>query len=210
MEITKEQKGKWIRPAFGHYLCTNDGADKDKMVFISVFVPNEESVDQYVEIDAGEYETIKKAKGQGVYIQEAEINQSLSLFAMTINKMPLSDEQALQVKNLFPKWETFIGGKLEKDYKVLYTDRLYKVKQDITTVLENQPPSINTAALYEEINEKNAGTQEDPIPYNNNMELFNGKYYSQNGVVYKCTRDTGQAVYHDLSALVGIYVEIAE
>lgn len=210
MEITKEQRGKWIRPSYGHYLCTNDGADKDKMVFISVFVPNEESADQYVEIDAEEYEAIKKAKGQGVSIQEEEINQSLSLLAMTINTMPLSDEQSLQVKNLFPKWETFIGGKLEKDYKVLYADRLYKVKQDITTVLENQPPSIDTAALYEEINEKNTGTKEDPIPYNNNMELFSGKYYSQNGVVYKCTRDTGQAVYHDLSALVGIYVEIAE
>lgn len=210
MEITKEQKGKWIRPAFGHYLCTNDGADKDKMVFISVFVPNEESVDQYVEIDAGEYERIKKAKGTGVTIPEVEINQSLSLLAMTINKMPLSDEQALQVKNLFPRWETFVGGKLEKDYKVLYQDRLYKVKQVIETVLENQPPSVDTAALYEEINEKNAGTQEDPIPYNNNMELFSGKYYSQNGIVYRCTRDTGQPVYQDLSGLVGIYVEVVE
>lgn len=210
MEITKEQRGKWIRPSYGHYLCTNDAVDKDKKIFLSIFVPNEESVDQYVEIDSEEYETIKKAKGQGVSIPEAEINQSLSLFSMTINTMPLSDEQALKVKNLFPKWETFIGGKLGKDYKVLYADRLYKVKQTIDTVLENQPPSIDTAALYEEINEKNAGTKEDPIPYNNNMELFNGKYYSQNGVVYKCTRDTGQPVYHDLSGLVGIYVEIAE
>jgi len=28
------------------------------------------------------------------------------------------------------------------------------------------------------------------------------------GVLYKCTRDTGDPVYHDLSALVGIYVEL--
>ena len=210
MEITKEQRGKWIRPSYGHYLCTNDSNDKDKKIFLSIFVPNDESADQYVEIDAEEYETIKKAKGQGVSIPEAEINQSLSLFAMTINSLSLSDEQSLKVKNLFPKWETFVGGKLEKDYKVLYQDRLYKVRQAIGTVLENQPPSIDTAALYEEINEKNAGTKEDPIPYNNNMELFNGKYYSQNGVVYKCTRDTGQPVYQDLSGLVGIYVEVVE
>lgn len=210
MEITKEQRGKWIRPSYGHYLCTNDSNDKDKKIFLSIFVPNEEPADQYVEIDAEEYEAIKKAKGQGVSIPEAEINQSLSLLAMTINTMPLSDEQALQVKNLFPRWETFVGGKLEKDYKVLYQDRLYKVKQVIETVLENQPPSVDTAALYEEINEKNAGTQEDPIPYNNNMELFSGKYYSQNGIVYRCTRDTGQPVYQDLSGLVGIYVEVVE
>lgn len=42
------------------------------------------------------------------------------------------------------------------------------------------------------------------------MELFEGKYYSQSGVVYKCTRNTEQAVYHDLSALVGLYVEKVE
>lgn len=80
---------------------------------------------------------------------------------------------------------------------------------EISTVLENQFPSINTAALYEEINEENAGTLEDPIPYNNNMELKMGKYYSQDGVIYLCTRDTGQAVYNPLKDLVGIYVEVA-
>ena len=32
--------------------------------------------------------------------------------------------------------------------------------------------------------------------------------YMQGGVLYKCTRDTGNPVYHDLSALVGIYVEL--
>lgn len=76
-------------------------------------------------------------------------------------------------------------------------------------VLENQPPSIDTAALYEEISESHAGTMEDPIPYNNNMELVEGKYYSQDGVTYLCTHSTGQAVYNPLSELVGIYVEKA-
>lgn len=28
------------------------------------------------------------------------------------------------------------------------------------------------------------------------------------GVLYKCTRDGGQALSHDLAALVGLYVEI--
>lgn len=75
-------------------------------------------------------------------------------------------------------------------------------------VLENQPPSIDTAALYEEINEEHAGTLEDPILYNNNTDLEEGKYYSQGGVTYLCTRSTGQAVYNNLSELVGIYVEV--
>ena len=37
---------------------------------------------------------------------------------------------------------------------------------------------------------------------------YNGKYYTQDGVLYKCTRDTGNPVYHALSALVGTYVEV--
>lgn len=39
------------------------------------------------------------------------------------------------------------------------------------------------------------------------MEIFKDKYYIQNGVIYKCTRDSGQPLVHDLSALVGLYVE---
>ena len=90
---------------------------------------------------------------------------------------------------------------LKKDYKVLYKEALYKVRQDISVVLENQPPSIDTAALYEEINESHAGTHEDPIPYNNNMKLEQGKYYSQNDVVYYCHTSTGIPVYANLSEL---------
>lgn len=132
-----------------------------------------------------------------------------TVMTLSINTMSLSDEDSLKVKTLYPKWESFIGKSLSTGMKVIYNDLLYKVRQEIATVLENQPPSIDTAALYEEIVESHAGTYEDPIPYNNNMELFNGKYYSQNEVIYLCNRDTGQAVYQNLADLVGIYVEIA-
>ena len=40
------------------------------------------------------------------------------------------------------------------------------------------------------------------------MEIFEGKYYIQNEVTYKCTRDSGIPLSHDLSALVGTYVEL--
>lgn len=57
------------------------------------------------------------------------------------------------------------------------------------------------------IDETYAGTAEDPIPYSGNMALENGKYYSQDGVIYLCNRDTEIPVYQDLKDLVGIYVE---
>lgn len=138
------------------------------------------------------------------------INQSVLFAQSFINTLELTDEQALSMKLLYPKWESFVGKSLEKGMKVQYDFKLYKVRQTVNPVLENQPPSIHTAALYEEICEAHSGTLEDPIPYNNNMELFEGKYYSQSGVIYKCTRNTGQAVYNNLADLVGIYVEIAK
>lgn len=137
-------------------------------------------------------------------------NQAILFAKMTINATPLTDNQAISVKNLHPEWKEFIGKSLSTGFRVLHEDALYKVRQDISVVLENQPPSIETAALYEEINEKHAGTKEDPIPFNNNMELELGKYYSQNGVTYMCFRDSQQPVYQNLADLVGIYVQIAE
>ena len=39
------------------------------------------------------------------------------------------------------------------------------------------------------------------------MALASGLYYSQDGVVYLCSRNTVNPVYNPLSELVGIYVE---
>ena len=54
------------------------------------------------------------------------------------------------------------------------------------------------------------GTLENPIEYSGNMVLEEGKYYIQDGVTYLCNRDTVNPVYHNLSDLVGHYVERAE
>ena len=213
MEIAKETNGrKWIRAAYKNYLVGNSQAeDKEKLVAHSVLVPDWASSDEWQEVDEETAMRIKAAKAQTGDIEyPEEINQTMSLMKMKINDMELTDEQALAVKSLYPEWETFIGKTLPKGYRVQYDGKLWNVRQEVNPVLENQPPSIDTAALYEEVNETNAGTKEDPIPYDNNMELFEGKYYSQDGVTYLCTRSTGQAVYNPLAELVGIYVELTE
>ena len=161
MEIRTEQEGKWITPMYGRFLTQSSATkDEDRVVAKQVYIPLDESNDEWTEITKEDAERIFKAKkaarGQVVYPEEL-VNQMIGLFASQINAMNLTDEQALQFKNLYPAWENFINQKLEKDYKVLYQDRLYKVKQTIANVLENQPPSVDTAALYEEINETNAG-----------------------------------------------------
>lgn len=142
------------------------------------------------------------------FIQVAAVRNLMTATKAGINTLEMKDDESLQIKDMYPEWSEFINKSLSQGMKVQYGNKLYKVRQDIAAVLENQPPSIHTAALYEEINETHAGTLEDPIPYNNNMELEEGKYYSQDGVTYLCTRSTGQAVYNNLSELVGIYVKV--
>ena len=52
------------------------------------------------------------------------------------------------------------------------------------------------------------GTKEHPIPTTNNMQYYEGKYYTYNDVLYLCNRDTEQAVWHTPDQLVGIYFQI--
>lgn len=40
------------------------------------------------------------------------------------------------------------------------------------------------------------------------MEIFKDKYYIEDEVLYKCTRDSDTALSHYLFSLVGLYVEV--
>jgi len=123
----------------------------------------------------------------------------------------LDDAQALTVKAIYPQWQEVIGQTVKQGFKFLYGDVLYKVIQpDGLTIQEQYIPGEGTESLYAVINETNAGTQEDPIPYSGNMALENGKYYSQDGAIYLCNRDTEIPVYQDLKDLVGLYATAVE
>ena len=98
---------------------------------------------------------------------------------------------------------------IEAGYITLYNDKLWRARQT-HTALEVYPPSLDTASLYEVIVKDHEGTMEDPIPYTPPMEIFEGKYYTQFDVLYKCTRNSGTALTHDLFDLRGIYVELVE
>lgn len=125
-----------------------------------------------------------------------------------INSLNLTNEQALEVIEWFPQWTA--NTSLEVGMKVTYEGKLYETIQAHTTQ-EGWQPSLSTASLFKEIaQDVNMGTFDNPIPYDGNMSLENGKYYSQNNITYLCTRDTGIAVYNELKDLIGIYVTLAE
>ena len=124
-----------------------------------------------------------------------------------IQAQALDDAQALTVKAIYPQWADVIGQTVPLGYKFLYNGVLFKTIQDNLQIQEQWIPGEGKESLYAVINETNAGTKDDPIPYNGNMALENGKYYSQDGVVYLCNRNTEIPVYQALKDLVGLYVE---
>lgn len=134
-----------------------------------------------------------------------------------MNELNLSAVDALEVVEWFPEFLVDKGFKegdtVTKGTKFKYEGKLWAVLQD-HTILAHYYPSINTASLYVEVTPEyndqgeEMGTLENPIPYEGNMVLENGKYYIQDEVVYLCIRDTINPVYHNLSDLIGLYVEI--
>lgn len=131
---------------------------------------------------------------------EAEINTML--IKAQINTIPADDNTALRMKGYYPEWE--VNTKYVFGFRVQYNGKLYKVLQEHTSQEGWQPDVV--PSLWTEINEKHEGTLNDPIPYNGNMALENGKYYIQDYEIYLCNRDTVNPVYNHLSELVGIYV----
>ena len=120
----------------------------------------------------------------------------------------MTDETALTAVELFPAWAA--GNAYAINDRVQYNGTLYKCVQAHTSQADWAPGETGTESLWTEICEAHDGTKYDPIPYNGNMALENGKYYTQDGVLYLCNRDTGNPVYHPLSALVGLYVTVVE
>lgn len=128
------------------------------------------------------------------------------LIAAQINTLAVDDSTALRMAEFYPTWaeETaYTAG-----YKVQKGGRLWRCVQAHTAQTGWEPE--NAAALWEEICETHAGTADDPIPYSGNMALECGKHYIQDGVMYRCTRGTEGPVYHALSELVGVYVEVGD
>lgn len=127
------------------------------------------------------------------------------LIPQQINMLSVDDNTALRMLPFYPEWAA--GTAYTVGYKVRKDGKLWRVVQAHTSQTGWEPE--NAASLWEQINETHAGTMDDPIPYSGNMALTNGLYYMQDRVIYKCTRDTGNPVYHALSELVGLYVEKA-
>ena len=170
---------------------------------------------QYLSYVSGVKTMVKKDldiedEGSKSYASIPRLADISKLLSLTINTMDLTDEQSLSVKSVYPKWEDFIDKELSQGMKVQHEGKLYKVLQAVNPVLSIYPPgAVGTEALYAVINESHAGTQEDPIPYEQNMVLEKGKYYTQYGVVYECIMTTLTGYPNDLKDMPSIVSPIS-
>ena len=164
--------------------------------------------------DFEEIERPAEFKGRKVINEVKSLKRAEEIckgYTQEINSLNLSPAEALQVQSWYPtlsETEGYEEGKpIFTGTRVQYYGKLWEVRQD-HNIASHFAPSLATASLWKEVTEEGAdvGTLENPIPYDGNMELEEGRYYSQDGVVYVCTRSTGVPVYNALKDLVGIYV----
>lgn len=137
--------------------------------------------------------SIEKARALRALIEKAAVS--------------LADDDALEAVELFPAWKTDTA--YAADDRIRYGEKLYRCVQSHTSQADWTPDKA--PALWTEVAKPGQGdTPGNPIPYSGNMALISGKYYAQEGVTYRCTRDTVNPVYAALKDLVGLYVEVVE
>ena len=147
-----------------------------------------------------------KAEAEEKHRPMTESEVSRMIIAAQINTLAVDDQTALRMIQYYPDWT--VGQAYTVGYKVQYGGKLYKVVTAHTSQGDWTPDAAVT--LFKRIDEVHNGTKYDPIPYDGNMALETGKYYTQDGVLYLCNRDTGNPVYNALAELVGMYVDVVE
>ena len=163
---------------------------------------------KYIEMTPAEIAAMQEEAAQAE-VEEKRRPLSFSevqemLVRQQINTIAVDDNTALRMVEFYPEWSA--GQAYTAGYKAHRGGKLWRCLQAHTAQTGWEPE--NAASLWTEICESHDGTKYDPIPYNGNMALQSGKYYTQNNILYLCNRNTGQPVYNALAELVGLYVEV--
>lgn len=166
-----------------------------------VINPTEDMIlaDGWVEYVAPEVTPTPRAKSKFEIVQELVTKQ-------WNERTDISNAEALDYAVIVYPWDSLIGQLLPVGKIVSCDNKLWRVRQTHTCQAD-WTPSLDSASIWEVIEVEHEGTETDPIPYAVPMEIFAGKYYVEDNQLYLCTRDSGTALSHPLSALVGLYVE---
>lgn len=168
-----------------------------------------ENLEETARQQAEELKKVKEEIESGIPGVPSDLTSAAFVVAKyTAQELP--DQMALQAKAIYEKFDELVKAGYTaktKGFKFTHENILYKTAQDDLTFQAQYIPGTGTESLYTRIDEAHAGTKEDPIPYHVNMEVFEGKYYTEDGILYRCTRNSGQALQNKASELVGHYFE---
>lgn len=205
-----------ISASNGCWLTESQEPAEGRRTFVKdVFITSVEEISRWREVTDSEKENIdlndRLLNPDDLnYKYIKQVDTLLEGITSKINTLGQTAEEALDVQSHFPRWENLIGEDESAGFRFQYGETLYEVIQPHTFSAE-WVPGQGTESLYKVVQEEHEGTREDPIPWQRNMELAAGKYYTDKGVLYLCVRDSGIALSYDLADLVsGGYVKPAE
>lgn len=148
-----------------------------------------------------------------VVAEKVRNNEDLSNTAFVIlsEQGSVPTEKMYQHEDIFGVWAADVEYKANKivtDPEYMDGTYLFKCRQGHSAQI--YPPHV-VPALWERIPKPGEGSHDNPIPYDASvgMTLENGKFYTENDVLYECFRDSGVPVYNTLESLVGLYVQVS-
>ena len=145
----------------------------------------------------------------GEKVASIDETQKISFEALA-NGGQIDEQVVLAHKESISEWRYVDDKKKPVEYKldqyVRHLDKLYKVIQEHTAQADWTPDIA--PSLYEVIDLEHAGTLDDPIPFTLGMTVYADKYYTYEGVLYKCTRDSGIGLNNPPNELIGHYFEV--
>lgn len=137
---------------------------------------------------------------------DRELFREIMKFAVEKAREITDKQKALEVKYLYKEFDKQIGKVLYVGEYIQYDGKLYEVIQEHTAQADWTPDI--SKSIFVVIDKEHQGTIDDPIPAQENMIYYNGKYYIENEVLYLCVRDSGIALQFMPSVLVGNYFEL--
>ena len=196
----QKECGKEVYLGYAYYL---NGEKLDE--------PLQELPEHYEEMNDPDYnpeEAVSITRGE-LSVMNRSISLLSSFSAMSINTMSLDGETALEFADIYPEWGNILGTGADAGFRFRNEGVLYEVLTPHTLSREWVPGNA-TLSLYKPVTrkqEEETGTEDNPIAWVQGMELFEGKYYTDKGILYRCTRSSGIPMAYNLEALAGTYVE---
>lgn len=220
------EKGKFYTQDDVLYICTNGSGTAvfDKLEDLHAFVA------QYVEAEGTLEDPIPWYTGQILYKGKYYTENGIVYICNRDSEISVHGalkDLAAYVSVYVPEFPPELGTPenpimyekgimLEEGKYYVEEGTIYKCIKSASETLEGKLADLNEyVEVYNPGGEGpeppvgEEGTIQNPINFEHGTILYNGKYYKENGIIYHCFRDSGNAIYNDLKDLENIYVKRA-